>query len=224
MPAINAIPLLILFTESLDVRFAIRIEEGLAALLPRSFEFGRRDVPVRPAFPGNGTQVLAEIFESGPAEEPVAIVDLINDKAGLEDNHVRDHGIVNRISVFGDVEIFLDDTPRVGEERPVGTDSTTIFIRLCDIIGANRDKPAIGNLELTMELNEPFGLPAVLGAETSAAEDENHRMLSLQLGELPAFRGVVGELVVWEDGPWNNVRSHKKPSTVGGASGRRRLN
>jgi hypothetical protein len=176
------IPRLILFTEGLDVSFAIRIEEFLAALLPRSFEFGRRDVPVRPALPGNGTQVLAEIFKSGPAEEPVAVVNLVNDKTGFEDNHVRDHGIVDRIGVFGDVEIFLDDAPSVGEEWPVGTDSAAIFIRLCDIVGADRDEPAIGNLELTMELNESCGLPAVLGAETSAAEDENHRMLSLQLG------------------------------------------
>jgi hypothetical protein len=36
-----AMPLLILFTESLDVRFAVRIEEFLAALLPRCFEFAK---------------------------------------------------------------------------------------------------------------------------------------------------------------------------------------
>ena len=35
-----------------------------------------------------------------------------------------------------------------------------------------------------MELNKPLSLPAVLGTETSAAEGENHRILSLQLGEL----------------------------------------
>jgi len=35
--------------------FAVRIEEFLAALLPRRFEFGGCDVPVRPAFLGNGT-------------------------------------------------------------------------------------------------------------------------------------------------------------------------
>ena len=154
----------------------------------------------------------------GRPKEPVAVVDPINDKTGLEDNHVGDHGIVDRISVFGDVEIFLDDTPCVGEERPVGTDSTAIIIRQSDIVGANRDKPAIGNLELTMEFNKPFSLPAVLGAETSAAEDENHWMLSLQFGELPAFRGVVGKLIVGEDSPWNNVRSHMKSPTVGCAS------
>jgi hypothetical protein len=171
-------------------------------LLPCRFEFWLCDVPVRPAFFENRTQVLAEIFQSGPAEEPVAVVDLVNDKTGLEENCVGDHGIVDRVRVFGDVEIFLHDTtPRVGEERPVGTDTAAIFVRLSDIVVANRDKPAIRNLELTMEFNKPFRLPAVLGAETSAAEDENPRMLSLQLGELPAFRRVVGKLIVAEDSP-----------------------
>src|SRR5215471_16220064 len=46
-------PLLILFTDSLGVGFAVRIEQILAALLPRRLEFGRCDVPVRPAFLGN---------------------------------------------------------------------------------------------------------------------------------------------------------------------------
>jgi hypothetical protein len=122
---------------------------------------------------------------------------------------VGDHRIVVRIGVFRDVEIFLDDTPPVGEERPVGADARAIFIRLADIVGANGDKPAIGNLELTMELNKQFRLPPVLGAEPSAAEDEDHGMLSLQFGELPALRGVVGKLIVGENSPWNNVRSHR---------------
>jgi hypothetical protein len=52
---LKAIALLLLFTKSLDVRFAVRKEEFLAALLPRRFEFGRCDVPVRPAFLGNST-------------------------------------------------------------------------------------------------------------------------------------------------------------------------
>jgi hypothetical protein len=61
-----------------------------------------------------------------------------------------------------------------------------------------------------MECNQPFSLPAVLGAETSAAEDEYHRMLSFEFGELPAFRGVVGKLVAGEDSPWNDVGAHMK--------------
>src|SRR5579862_3366904 len=45
---------LILVTNSLDVRFAVRIEEFFAALLPGCSEFGRRDVPVGPTFFRNG--------------------------------------------------------------------------------------------------------------------------------------------------------------------------
>src|SRR5262245_47991753 len=130
---------------------------------------------------------MAEFFESGSAKEPVAVVDLINDKTGLEDNHVGNHWIVDRIGVFGDVEILLDNTPRVGEERPVGAYSSAIFIRLSDVVGADRDQPAIGNLQLTMEFNQPFSLPAVLGAEPPATQDDHHRMLSLQLRELPSL-------------------------------------
>src|ERR1700685_3121292 len=213
-----AIALLILFTESLNVRFAVRIEELLAALLPRLFELWLGDVPVPPAFLSNGSPGLAQIFHRGPSEEPVAIVDLMNHKAGLKDNHVRDHGIVDRVGVFGDVEIFLDDAPRVGKERPVGVHSSAIFICLGDIIGADCDHPAISNLELAMELNKPFSLPAVLGTETSAAQHQNHWMLSLEFGELPAFGSVIGKLVVGEDNPWNNVRSHVKSSTDKGAA------
>ena len=96
-------PLLILFAESLDVGFAVGVEEIFAALLPGGFEFGTGDVPVGAAFFGDGAQVLAEIFERGAAEEPVAVVNLINDKAGLEDDDMGDHRIVERVGVFGDV-------------------------------------------------------------------------------------------------------------------------
>src|ERR1700733_4458480 len=72
-----------------------------------------------------------------------------------------------------------------------------MFVRLGDVVGTDRDKPAIGaNLHLAVEFNKPFSLSAVLGAETAAAEDEDHGMLALQLGELPAFRRVVGKFVV----------------------------
>src|SRR5260221_4709135 len=155
--------------------------------------------------------MLAEIFHRGTTEEPVAVVDLVYDKARFEDNDMWDHRIVERICVLGDVEILLDFTPRVRKERPLRTDSAAIFIRLSDTVGANRDQAAIADLKFSMELNKPFSLPAVLGAETTAAEDENHWMLSLQFGELPTFRGVIGKLIIGEDRAGNNVRSHIQP-------------
>jgi hypothetical protein len=50
-------------------------------LLPRRLEFRRGDVPVRPAFPENGAKILSEFLDGGPAEEPVTVVDLVNDKS-----------------------------------------------------------------------------------------------------------------------------------------------
>ena len=203
--------LLVLFTDCLGVGFAVGIEEFLAALLPSGFEFGRGDVPIGPALLGDGTQVLTEILHSGPAEEPVAIVDLVDDQTGFKDNHVGDHGIIGGIGVFGDVEVLLNHARRVGEKRPVGSDATPVFIGLSDVVGADGDETAIADLEFAMEFHKQFSLAAILRAETTAAEDENHGMWSLQLGELAMFAGVVGKLEVGEDGPWNNVRSHKKP-------------
>ena len=100
----------------------------------------------------------------------------------------------------------------------MSADPGAIFTRLGDIVGADRDKPTIGDLQLTMEFDETFSLSAVLGAEATAAKDKNHWMWSLQFGELPVLCGVVGKLVVGEDGPWNNVGSHVRSSTVGCAS------
>src|SRR5258707_8608924 len=100
---------------------------------------------------------------------------------------------------------FWDQTPRIGEERPVGTDSATIFVRLSNVVSANCDEPAIGNLELTMEFNKQFSLAAVLRTETSTAEDEDHGMLLLEFGEIAAFRCMVGKLIVGEDSAWDDV-------------------
>jgi hypothetical protein len=59
-----------------------------------------------------------------------------------------------------------------------------------------------------MELNKSLRLAPVLGAVTTAAEDENHGMLPLQFGELAVLRGVVGKLIIRKRSSWNNVRSH----------------
>src|SRR4030095_16659030 len=53
-------------------------------------------------------------------------------------------------------------------------------------------------------------LPAVFRAETSAAKDENHRILSLQFGEFSALGGVIRKLVVGKNRSGNYVRSHIK--------------
>jgi hypothetical protein len=137
-----AIPLLILFRQDLGVGFAVRIEQVFAALLPRFPELGRCDVPVRPAFFENGMHVLAELLQSRPPKEPIAVVDFVNDKTRFEHDHMGDHRIVIGVSIFRYVEVLLDDAPGVRKERPVGPDPAAIFIRLDDVIGADCNKTA----------------------------------------------------------------------------------
>src|SRR5271156_1785851 len=156
-------PGLVLLADRLGVGLAVRIEAFLVALLPSGFELGRRDVPIRPALPGDRAQILAEILGRWAAEEPIAIIDLVNDEIRLEHNRMRDHRVVDRIGVFGDVQILLDGAPRVGEKRPVGAGSATKFIRLDNAIGAYCDEPAIADLHLAMELNKALGLSAIFG-------------------------------------------------------------
>jgi hypothetical protein len=87
----------------------------------------------------------------------------------------------------------------------VGAHAGAVFICFSDVVGADGDEATIGNFEFAMELDEEFGLSAVLGAEAAAAEDENHGMWALEVGELAVFGGVVGEFVVGECGAGDNV-------------------
>jgi len=64
---------------------------------------------------------------------------------------VGDHRVVSRVRVLGDVEVLLDHPAGVGEERPVRPDSAAIFVGLRDIVGADRNEPAVANLHLPVE-------------------------------------------------------------------------
>ncbi len=59
-------------------------------------------------------------------------------------------------------------------------------------------------------------LPAILWTVTAAAEDENHWMLSLQFGEPPTLRCVIGKFVIGEYSPGNNIRSHMQTTFLAG--------
>jgi hypothetical protein len=48
------------------------------------------------------------------SKKPVPAVDLVDDEIRLKNSNVRDHWIMQRVCIFGDVEILLDNTARVG--------------------------------------------------------------------------------------------------------------
>jgi len=52
-----------------------------------------------------------------------------------------------------------------------------------------------------MELEEALALPTIFWAIAAATQDDNHRVLCLQLGEFPTLSRVVSEFVVGKDLP-----------------------
>jgi hypothetical protein len=61
----------------------------------------------------------------------------------------------------------------------MGADSGAKLVCLINVVGTDRDELAIANFDLTVELNQPLRLPAVLGSISAAAQDENHRVVAL---------------------------------------------
>ena len=59
-------------------------------------------------------EVAPEVVDRRTTPEPVAVVDAVHDEPGLEHERVRDHRIVVGVGVLLDVEVALDDAPRVG--------------------------------------------------------------------------------------------------------------
>ncbi|MGY4594693.1 hypothetical protein ACVWXL_002439 [Bradyrhizobium sp. GM22.5] len=88
------------------------------------------------------------------------------------------------------------------------SDAAAIFAGLGDVVGRDRDHPAIAHLHLAMELQQAFGLATILGTKSAAAEHEHHWIARLQFGELPVLAGVVAEFVIREGYSRHHVRSH----------------
>jgi hypothetical protein len=79
--------------------------------LPRGPHFRNCDIRIWPTFLGNGTEVLSEILKHRTAEEQIVVIDLVYDEARFQDDDTRNHRIVGRIGVFGDVKILLNVSP-----------------------------------------------------------------------------------------------------------------
>jgi hypothetical protein len=196
------------------VRSVGGVKEFLITVLPRCFQVRMCDIPIGSAFSENYTQILAEIFDCGSAKEPVAVVDLVNDKTRLKHDCVRNHRIMQGVRVFGNIEVFLNYTPGVGQKGPVGANSHAKFISLNNVVGSDCGQPAIRNLELAVELNKALMLSTLFWAEAAATENKNHRIWPLELRELPALGAVVRKLIIGEGCAWNNIISHLQNFSV----------
>src|ERR1700674_1716020 len=95
---------LLLLPKHLPEGLAVGIKALMLTAFPSGFQFGPSDIPIRTAFLQHSTQVLPKLFDRRPTEKPVAVVDLEYNETRFEHYDMRDHRIVLRVCVLGDVE------------------------------------------------------------------------------------------------------------------------
>ena len=129
-------------------------------------------------------QVAPEVVERRPPPEPVAVVDRVDDEPRLEHERVRDHRVVVGVGVLLDVEVLLDDAPRVGEERPLGADRVAELLERVVRVGRDRGDLGVGHGDLRIVRGELEVLLVLLRAVVAAREREDQRVVALDLAEL----------------------------------------
>jgi hypothetical protein len=84
----------------------------------------------------------------------VAALDFENEKPGFKNNRVRNHRVVDWARVFPDTEVLLNGSPGIGQECSVWSHPGAVFVSFRQAVGADRDKPAIGDLHFSVELDQ----------------------------------------------------------------------
>ena len=97
-----------------------------------------------------------------------------------------------RVGVLLDVEVPLDCSAGVGQERPRGADRRAEFLQRVVLVGGDRDDLGIGHGDLRIEGSQLEVLVVLLGAVVPAGQREDQRIVALQLAEPAGHVGVIG--------------------------------
>ncbi len=148
---------------------------------------------------------MPEVIDRRSAPEPVAVIDAVNDQAWLEHERVRDHRVVVRVGVLLDVEFFLDRPSRVGQEGPLSADRCAELLQRVVVVGGNRHDLGVGNRDLRLERCKLKVLLVLFRTVVAAGEREDHRIPALELTQRAHGIGVVGQRIIGEDAPGDDV-------------------
>jgi hypothetical protein len=119
-------------------------------------------------------------------------------RPGLSHERVRDHRVVVGVGVLLDVEVLLDDAPRVGEEGPLGADRGPELLERVVLVGRDRGDLRVPDGDPRIERGELEVLLVLLRAVVAAGERQDQGIVALQLAEPPRDVLVIGQLVIGE--------------------------
>jgi len=95
------------------------VEVRKVARVPGLAEPGRAQVPIWSDLTRCVPQVVPEVVQRRSPPVPVAVVQAVNDQAGLQHECVRNHRVVFGVRIFLNVEVFLNNSARVRQKRPM---------------------------------------------------------------------------------------------------------
>jgi hypothetical protein len=123
-----------------------------------------------------------QLVVRGPAPEPVADVDLLDDEAGGEDQRVRHAGVVVvRVRVLVDVEVLLHLEIGVGEERPARAGRDLELVHVVQDVGHDRDELGERDRAELVEAQQLAVVLALARAVLAAAEVQDEDVVALDL-------------------------------------------
>ncbi len=122
-----------------------------------------------------------------------------------------DQRIVQGIGVLLDLQVFPDEPFAIRQERPRDPEREAPFKEGQLFVHGNSSYSRVGDPDLRLHLGQPHVLAMVFRSVVSSRKDQAERIVRLDLGESPHHPVLVGQLVVREAGPGNDVRSHGQP-------------
>src|SRR6266496_1034091 len=121
---------------------------------------------------------------------------------------MRNHRIMERVSILLNIKIFLYFAPGVGKEGPLRPHRIAELIRFQNIVRRNRDYFCVRHSNFGVEGRKLKMLLVILGTIVSTREYQDHRIDALEFAQLPSRLRVIGQLLVGEMSTWLNIITH----------------
>src|ERR1700719_3136983 len=168
------------------------MEGRQGARVPSLTESRSAQIPVRTDLARHGAQIVPEVDGGRPAPEPIAVIDAVDDESRLEHECMRNHWIVLRVGILRYVEVLLNGSVGVGEERPLRADRRAELLECVVVIGGDRDDLGVTHSDLRIKRGKIQMLLVFLRAVVATRERQDQRVIALEFAELARCVRVIG--------------------------------
>ena len=184
------------------------MERRQLARIPSFAQSRSLEIPVRTDLARHGPQVMPEVDDGRPPPEPIAVIDAVNDESRFEHQSVRNHRIMFGVGVLRDIEILLNYSAGVGEERPLRADRCSELLDCVVVIGGDGHYLGVSDSDLGIKGSKIQMLLVLFRAVMAARERQYERVIALEFAEPARCARVIGLLIIRKNGSGYQFRGH----------------